>query len=99
MPSRRTSPRRPVPPPTVAYEPLDDGDGWDPRPSRFLTASPWIALLALVAAVAAIALTLTNRGTDLSACRSAAWAAVRDIRGLPANWALASTDLNANGMT
>jgi hypothetical protein len=64
-----------------------------------VTASPWIALLALVAAVAAIVLALSNRGTDLSACRSAAWAAVRDIRDLPASWALTSTDLNANGMT
>ena len=44
---------------------------------------------------------LVGRGSggDLSACRTAAWAAVPDAKSLPTNWTLGSTDLNANGMT
>jgi hypothetical protein len=99
MPSRRTGPRRSVTRPTVAYERPEDDELVDETPGRFLAAAPWIALLALVTAAAAIALVLANRGTDLGACRSAAWAAIPDSHDLPANWALGSTDLNANGMT
>jgi len=87
--------------PTVAYERLadDDGDGDEPGSSRLVAAAPWIAVLALVAAVAGIALGFLNRGTDLSACRSAAWAAIPDAHDLPTSWTLGSTDLNANGLT
>src|SRR3954471_18262947 len=101
MPPRRTTRRRPMTRPTVAYERLadDDGDGDEPGSSRLVAAAPWIAVLALVAAVAAIALGFLNRGTDLSACRSAAWAAIPDAHDLPTNWTLGSTDLNANGLT
>jgi hypothetical protein len=99
MPSRRTNHRRPIPRPIVTHDDFDDEADWDPAPSRFLVAAPWIALLALAAAAGAIVLVLMNRGTDLSACRSAAWAAIPDKHDLPANWALGSTDLNANGMT
>src|SRR4051794_29577228 len=99
MPSRRTGPRRSVTRPTVAYEPSEDDDLVGERTGRFLAAAPWIALLALAAAGASIVLVVTNRGTDLGACRSAAWGAIPDSHDLPANWALGSTDLNANGMT
>lgn len=99
MPSRRTGPRRSITRPTVAYDSPEDDGLVDETPGRFLAAAPWIALLALVAAAAAIALVLANRGTDLGACRSAAWGAIPDSHDLPPNWALGSTDLNANGMT
>ena len=80
----------------VAYQVVDD-DG--PTPNRLLLASPWIALLALAAGAAGVVLGVVNRGADLSACRSAAWAAIPDKNDLPDNWTLGSTDLNANGMT
>jgi hypothetical protein len=99
MPSRRTGPRRSITRPTVAYDSPEDDGLVDETPGRFLAAAPWIAVLALVAAGAALALVLANRGTDLGACRSAAWGAIPDSHDLPANWALGSTDLNANGMT
>ena len=96
MPPRRTSPRRATTRPTVAGQPVEDEPS---GPSAFAAAAPWIALLALVAAVAAFAFVFLNRGTDLSACRSAAWGAVPDTADLPGGWQLGSTDLNANGMT
>jgi hypothetical protein len=99
MPSRRTGPRRSITRPTVAYDSPEDDGLVDETPGRFLAAAPWIAVLALVAAGAALALVVANRGTDLGACRSAAWGAIPDSHDLPANWALGSTDLNANGMT
>jgi hypothetical protein len=98
MPPRRTSPRRTVTRPTVVYdadEPLDDESGR----TRFAAAAPWIAVLALIVAAGGVVLGLMNRGVDLSACRSAAWAAVPDSHDLPKSWTLGSTDLNANGMT
>jgi hypothetical protein len=60
---------------------------------------PWIALLALAAAVLSLVVVFLNRGSDLSACRSDAWGAVPDQADLPPDWSLGSTDLNANGMT
>ena len=36
---------------------------------------------------------------DLTACRTAAWKAIPRRDDLPDDWALGSTDLNANGMT
>lgn len=99
MPTRRTSPRRTLTRPTVLYdvdEPYDDGPDGPTRTSR---AIPWLALLALVVALGGVAFTFLNRGTDLSACRRAAWAAIPDSHDLPKNWSLGSTDLNANGMT
>src|SRR4051794_19034942 len=100
MPPRRTTRRRPLTRPTVAYERFANDDDTDEAPSsRLAAAAPWIAVLALVAALAGIALGFLNRGTDLSACRSAAWAAIPDSHDLPANWTLGSSDLNANGMT
>src|SRR3954453_15291025 len=100
MPPRRTTRRRPLTRPTVAYERFADDDDTDEAPSsRLAAAAPWIAVLPLVAALAGIALAFLNRGTDLSACRSAAWAAIPDAHDLPTNWTLGSTDLNANGLT
>jgi len=96
MPPRRTSPRRATTRPSSFTELGEDepaGRG------AFAAAAPWIALLALVAAFAAFAFVLLNRGTDLSACRSAAWDAIPDSADLPGGWQLGSTDLNANGMT
>jgi hypothetical protein len=68
---------------------------------RFAGAAPWLAVLAVVLAAAALAFTLVGRGggADLTACRSAAWAAVPDAKALPAGWSIGSTDLNANGLT
>ncbi len=96
MPPRRTSPRRAITRPTIAYDPEGDEPA---RPGFLATAAPWLALLALVAAVGAIVLVLVNRNSDLSACRTDAWGAIPDSADLPGGWQLASTDLNANGMT
>ena len=101
MPTRRTSPRRTATRPSGLQErsgpprpELDD------EPAPFLAGSaPWLALLAVVLAAAALGFVVIGRGGDPSACRTAAWQAVPDARGLPDGWALTSTDLNANGMT
>ena len=46
------------------------------------------------------AFTFLGRGSsDLSACRSAAWAAIPDAAKLPAGWTIGQSDLNANGLT
>jgi hypothetical protein len=96
MPPRRTSPRRGVTRPTL----VRPGDEDEPEGgSTLLAAGPWIALLALAAAIVAVVVVLLNRGTDLSACRSAAWGAIPATADLPGGWTLGSTDLNANGMT
>jgi hypothetical protein len=102
MPPRRTSPRRTATRPTSAYV-ASDGDLDDDRyPSdRLAGAAPWLALLAVVLAAAALgyALLRGSGGGDLTACRSAAWAAVPDPKALPSGWSIGSTDLNANGLT
>jgi hypothetical protein len=96
MPPRRTSPRRGVTRPTLVRQ----GDEDEPEGgSALLAAAPWIALLALAAALVALVVVFLNRGTNLSACRSAAWGAVPATADLPGGWTLGSTDLNANGMT
>jgi hypothetical protein len=96
MPPRRTSPRRGVTRPTIVQDQYDDAV--ETR-GPLSAAAPWIALLALVAAIAALLFAFANRGTDLSACRSAAWGAIPATADLPGGWQLGSTDLNANGMT
>ena len=97
MPPRRTSPRRTVTRPTAAYEAFDETEQTG---SALYAAAPWIAVLALIVALAAVGLTLTKGGgDDLAACRSAAWSAIPDAHDLPANWTLGTTDMNANGMT
>jgi len=99
MPTRRTSPRRaltrPTTRPTAVGEPLED----EPSQNRLSGVVPWIALLALAAAVLSLVLVFLNRSSDLSACRSDAWGAIPDQADLPPDWSLGSTDLNANGMT
>jgi hypothetical protein len=106
MPTRRTSPRRTATRPSSVYErvsePYDDFD--DERRSRLAGATPWIALLAVVLAAAALGLVFMGRiggsaAADLTACRSDAWSSIPDKSDLPAGWTLGSTDLNANGMT
>jgi hypothetical protein len=110
MPTRRTSPRRSAtgpgglhersPEPTFG-EIVDD----DPEIGFLASAAPWLALLALVLAVAAAGYVFFTRSSagdlagDPTACRSAAWAAVPAKKSLPTDWSLGSTDLNANGMT
>ncbi len=70
------------------------------RSDRLAAAAPWLALLAVVLAAGALAFGFVNRGgSDLTACRSAAWAAIPDGQKLPAGWTVGSTDLNANGVT
>ena len=105
MPTRRTSPRRTATRPSVPVDRaadlrfVHDGDDGDDR-DRLAAAAPWLALLAIVLAAGAIAFTLVGRGGgDLTACRSAAWAAVPKADQLPAGWQIGSTDLNANGVT
>lgn len=101
MPPRRTSPRRTATRPTVparAEEPVwDDEDG--PTRSRLADAAPWLALLSLVLAAGSVAYVVFGRGTDLNACRTAAWGAIPAAGDLPAGWTIGSTDLNANGLT
>jgi hypothetical protein len=105
MPTRRTSPRRSATRPRVLgerlagieHDELDGGSG-----SQLAAAAPWLALLAVVLAGAALAVAFVGRsgaGGDLTACRSAAWSAVPAAESLPAGWTLGSTDLNANGIT
>ena len=101
MPPRRTSPRRTATRPTVpahAVEPAWDDEGDAPR-SRLADAAPWLALLSLVLAAGSVAYVVFGRGTDLTACRSAAWGAIPEADDLPAGWTIGSTDLNANGLT
>jgi len=100
MPTRRTSPRRlatrPTSPPDRAVALFDD----DEPPGFLEGAGPWLALLAIVLAAGALGFVLLRgSGEDLTACRSAAWGAIPSRDDLPANWAIGSTDLSANGMT
>jgi hypothetical protein len=103
MPPRRTSPRRSTTRPTVpytAYERDDDGEHeTGSRRDALASAAPWLALGALAIAALALALTFFGRGSNLDACRRAAWSAVPSANDLPTGWTLSSTDLNANGMT
>jgi hypothetical protein len=100
MPTRRTSPRRSATRPSLPlaqYEADDEFEG----PGRLAAAAPWLAIGAVVVAIAALAATLLGRGggSDLDACRRAAWGSVPATSDLPAGWSLSTTDLNANGMT
>jgi hypothetical protein len=102
MPTRRTSPRRSATRPSGLHDrptgPLLDDD--DDTPGGLANAAPWLALLAvLLSALALGFVLLRGGGADLTACRQAAWTAIPDKGDLPADWALGSTDLNANGMT
>ena len=105
MPTRRTSPRRTVTRPSglperLAGPPPTPDDEFD-DPGFLVGAAPWFALLALVLAVGTLGYVLFGRssGSDLTACRTAAWSAVPKAADLPDTWSLTSTDLNANGMT
>src|SRR5262249_6288082 len=96
---RRTSPRRALTRPTTRPPGIGDPPS-SVAPQPFLsTAAPWIALLSLAVAVVAITFVFLNRGTSQTHCRSMAWGAIPGSSDLPADWQLASTDLNANGMT
>ena len=105
MPTRRTSPRRSATRPSGLYErpseptfgEVDDGPGG----SSLAAAAPWLAVIALVLAAAAVGFVVFGRvfGGDLTACRTAAWTAIPNVKSLPTDWQLSSTDLNANGMT
>jgi hypothetical protein len=101
MPPRRTSPRRSATRPSSLHT-TADGDFHDDglAPDRLASAAPWLALLALALAAAALGYALLRGGgSDLALCRSAAWSAVPDASALPAGWSIGSTDLNANGLT
>ena len=79
--------------------PLRDDDLDEPR-SVLETATPWLALLAVVLSAGALGYVVFGRsGADLTACRTAAWSAIPSRDDLPRDWNLGSTDLNANGMT
>ncbi|HET7703753.1 MAG TPA: hypothetical protein VFK35_10145 [Candidatus Limnocylindrales bacterium] len=104
MPTRRTSPRRSATRPRVLGERLAglEHDATDVRTGgQLAAAAPWLALLAVILAGAALAVAFVGRtsGGDLTACRSAAWSAIPAAEALPAGWTLGSSDLNANGMT
>jgi hypothetical protein len=75
---------------------VDDSGG-----SSLAGAAPWLAVTALVLAAAAVGFVVFGRvfGGDLTACRTAAWAAAHNVKNLPTDWTLTSTDLNASGMT
>jgi len=100
MPPRRTSPRRSATRPSVPLAQYDSDDSYD-EPGRLAAAAPWLAIGAVVLAGVALAMTFLGRGggSNLDACRKAAWAAVPSSNDLPDGWTLSATDLNANGMT
>ena len=103
MPTRRTSPRRTATRPSSLHDRppglLRDDDLDEPR-SVLETATPWLALLAVVLSAGALGYVVFGRsGADLTACRTAAWSAIPSRDDLPRDWNLGSTDLNANGMT
>jgi hypothetical protein len=105
MPTRRTSPRRTATRRSGLYErtpdPAFDDDIDGPGNGILSAAAPWLAVLAVVLAAGAIAFVVLRGPStpDLTACRTAAWAAIPDPDNLPPDWKLTSTDLNANGMT
>jgi hypothetical protein len=103
MPTRRTSPRRTATRPSGLDDrsagPTRDDDLDEPR-SVLESATPWLAVLAVVLSAAALGYVVLGRsGGDLTACRTAAWSAIPSRDDLPRDWNLGSTDLNANGMT
>jgi hypothetical protein len=100
MPSRRSSPRRSATRPTVPLVQHEADDEFE-EPGRLAAAAPWLAIGAVVLAIAALAVTLLGRGggSDLDACRRAAWGSVPATSDLPTGWNLSTSDLNANGMT
>ena len=99
MPTRRTSPRRSATRPTVPLDQFEADEEFEP--DRLSQVTPWLALGAAIIAIVALAVTLLGRGggTNLDACRRAAWSAVPAKADLPTGWTLSTTDLNANGMT
>src|SRR5258706_2278420 len=103
MPTRRTSPRRSATRPSGVPQRTSEpafGEIIDEPGSGGLTgAAPWLALLAVVLAAAALGFVVLRGSGDLTACRTAAWSAIPDEANLPPDWKLGSTDLNANGMT
>jgi hypothetical protein len=105
MPARRTSPRRTATRPSGLYdrpsEPTFGEIDDDPGGGSLAGAAPWLAVIAVVLAAAAVGYVVFGRlsSGDLSACRTAAWTAAQNVKGLPKDWAVSSTDLNANGMT
>jgi hypothetical protein len=100
MPPRRTSPRRSATRPSVPLAQYASDDSYD-EPGRLAAAAPWLAIAAVALAGVALAVSFLGRGggTNLDACRKAAWAAVPSSNDLPDGWTLSATDLNANGMT
>jgi hypothetical protein len=98
MPTRRTSPRRSATRPSAPLGPYEDEEEPQLR-SRLASATPWLAVAALVIAIAGLGVAVFGRGADSDSCRHAAWAAMPDAGDLPNGWTLSSTDLNANGMT
>jgi hypothetical protein len=103
MPTRRTSPRRTATRPSALTDRPSSrvpDDEFDEPVSFLAAAAPWLALLAVVLAAGAVGYVLLGRSSgDLTACRSAAWTAIPSDKDLPDDWALSSTDLNANGVT
>jgi hypothetical protein len=96
MPTRRTSPRRTALRPSASFDNAEDDE---PSGSRLAALAPWLAIVALLAGLTALAVIFLGRGPDLAACRSSAWSSIPDKHDLPQGWTLGSTDLNASGMT
>ena len=67
--------------------------------ARLSAAAPGIALIALALAVVALGAVFLGRGTDRSACQTAAYKAIPNPDSLPTGWTLGTTDMNVNGMT
>ena len=102
MPTRRTSPRRAMTRATVlpdSYDDLPRSGETGATSARLSAAAPGIALIALALAIVALGAVFLGRGTDRTACQTAAWKAIPNPDSLPTGWTLGTTDMNANGMT
>ena len=100
MPSRQTQPPDSTEPGSdSADEPIDDYEYEDGPSRRTFLVVAMVAVVAVVLAGAALAVTLMRPAASAStdACRSLAWAALPDQSTLPSGWSLAGSGFYSDG--